>query len=311
MAYKNEKMDTDYANILSRFGICEPLNIAQIYESAWNIGDNYVLKANKNHVELDKSIRLTHLLLSEAVPVIEYINTTDGEPYVFSDNKYWCLMKRIKGTVFDPFIGEPKQNGIILGKAVAKLHIALINIENEADAHEADFHNELTSWIIPELEKGGTSFVNGVIDSLHTFFERDYKALPRQLIHRDIHTSNLLFENGVLSGYLDFDMSQRNVRIWDVVYLGCSQLVENYQDEARLKIWREIFHGILQGYNELSPLNENEIVAIPAMFIFDEVLFASFYTKTGQPETAKSCMEMANWLYENIYSIVKDLMNNE
>jgi hypothetical protein len=79
-------------------------------------------------------------------------------------------MKRIKGTVFDPFIGEPKQNGIVLGKAVAKLHIALKNIDNEADAHEADFHNELTSWIIPELKKGGISFVNGVMDSLHTFF---------------------------------------------------------------------------------------------------------------------------------------------
>jgi adenylate kinase family enzyme len=233
---KGNIMDIDFADILSQFGICEPLNTAQIYRSAWNIDDNYVLKTNENHVEFDKSIKLARLLLSENVPVIEYINTTDGEPYVFADNKYWCLMKRIKGTVFDPFIGEPKQNGIVLGKAVAKLHIALKNIENEADAHEADFHNELSSWIIPELKKGGISFVNGVMDSLHTFFEQDYKDLPRQLVHRDIHTSNLLFENGVLSGYLDFDMSQRNVRIWDVVYLCCSQLVENYRDEARLKM---------------------------------------------------------------------------
>jgi len=46
---------------------------------------------------------------------------------------------------------------------------------------------------------------------------------------------------------------------------------------------------------------------MPAMFIFDEVLFTSFYTKIGQLEIAISCMEMTNWLYENIYSIVKEV----
>ena len=248
-------------------------------------------------------------MLAEGIPVIEYIDTTDGNLYVVADDKYWCLMKRINGTVFDPFIGDPKQNGINLGKAVAELHIALKNIENKADAHEVDFYNELTAWIIPELEKGGVSFADGVMDSLHTFFERVYKLLPRQLIHRDIHTSNLLFENGILSGYLDFDMSQKNVRIWDVVYLACSQLVENYRDEARLKMWREIFVGILHGYSKLLPLNEDEIKAMPAMFIFDEVLFTAFYSKIGEIETAKCCMEMTSWLHENIYSIVKEGTN--
>jgi len=306
---KGNIMDNNFENILSLFGICEPLEIKQIYRSAWSIGDDCVLKTSGNQAEFDKSIKLTRLLLSESVPVIEYIDTTDGKPYVFTDNKYWCLMKRIKGTVFYPFIGDAKQNGIILGKAVAELHIALKNIENKIDAHEVDFHNELTSWIIPELEKGGVSFADGVMDSLHTFFEREYHSLPRQLIHRDIHTSNLLFENGVLTGYLDFDMSQKNVRIWDVVYLACSQLVENYRDEVRLKIWREIFVGILHGYNELLPLNEDEIKSIPAMFIFDEVLFAAFYSKIGEIETARCCMEMTNWLHENIYSIVKEGTN--
>jgi hypothetical protein len=56
-------------------------------------------------------------------------------------------------------------------------------------------------------------------------------------------------------------------------------------------------------------LSECELKAIPAMFIFDEVLFTSFYTKIGQPEIARNCMEMTNWLYENIHSIVKEVTN--
>jgi hypothetical protein len=45
-------------------------------------------------------------------------------------------MKKIKGKCFDPFKGELKQNGIVLGKAVAELHKALKNIENKVDTYD-------------------------------------------------------------------------------------------------------------------------------------------------------------------------------
>jgi len=296
----------DFDNILPRFfGTSRPPSISHIYRNAWSIGDDYVLKSSGNQGEFDKSIQLNRLLLSEGIPVIEYIDTTECKPYVFADDRYWCLMKRIKGTVFDPYVGDPKQNGFILGKAVAELHQALKCIEDKTDIHEADFHNEFISWILPELERGGISLADGVIDSLHAFFEQDYRLLPRQLIHRDMHTSNLLFEENVLTGYLDFDLCQRNVRIFDIVYLGCSQLVENYMDIARLAMWREIFSGVFQGYNELLPLNEEEMNAILPLFLFDQVLFTAFYLKIGQLETAKSCLEMINWMYENMAFLFK------
>lgn len=291
-------------DILSNFGVSDPKSIEQIYRSAWDIDDTYVLKTNDEKNQLDKSILLNRLLNSEGVPAIEYIDTTDGRPYTYFDDKYWCLMKKIKGTCFDPFVGDAKQNGIMLGKAVAVLHKALKNIEKKIDTYDLDFSHELSSWIIPEVEKNGVSFNDGVMENIVAFFDRDYKALPRQLIHRDMHTSNLLYNNGVFT-YLDFDMSQRNVRIFDIVYLGCSQLVENYKDETRLKQWREIFNGILLGYNQLSPLSEEEMNAIPLLFVFNEMLFTAYYLKIGQLETAQSCKEMTNWLYENIASIIR------
>ena len=154
----------------------------------------------------------------------------------------------------------------------------------------------------PELEKNNIAFTDGVIERLQHFFLQDYESLPRQLIHRDLHTSNFLFENGILSGYLDFDLSQRNVRIWDIVYLGCSLLVDNHKDKKRLKEWRDIFFGIVHGYSELLPLSDDEICAMPALFVFDDVLFTAFYSKIGQPEIARNCMELAYWLHENIAS---------
>lgn len=45
-----------------------------------------------------------------------------------------------------------------------------------------------------------------------------YEELPRQLIHRDVHLGNFLFDQGTFSGYIDFDLSQRNIRVFDLCY---------------------------------------------------------------------------------------------
>jgi len=296
-------METDLKYILSCFGMYDPSFITKIYRSAWDIDDTYILKANDNKGQLEKSVFLNRLLLSEGVPVIEYIDAADDKPYVYFAGKYWCLMKKINGKCFDPFTGDLNHNGTVLGKAVAVLHKALKSIENKIDTCDTDFFSELLTWIAPELEKNNIFLNDGVMDSIVAFLSGDYKTLPRQLIHRDMHTGNLLYENGTFY-YVDFDMSQRNVRIFDIVYLGCSQLVENYKDETRLKQWREIFMGVLQGYGELLPLSENERKAMPYLFVFIEILFTAFYLKTGQPEIAKSCTDMINWLHENIASII-------
>jgi hypothetical protein len=185
-------VETNLTSILSGFGVSDPSSIKQIYRSAWDIDDEYVLKTNKDKNQLKKSIFISRLLLSEE---------------------------------------------------------------------------------------------------------------PRQLIHRDMHTSNMIFKDGEFS-YLDFDMSQRNVRIFDIAYLGCSQLIDNYKDEVRLKQWREIFRGILQGYNQLLPLSEDELKAVPVLFVFIEVLFTAFFLKIGQPETAESCLKMTNWLFDNMSSLI-------
>lgn len=40
-----------------------------------------------------------------------------------------------------------------------------------------------------------------------------YSKLPIQLIRREVHLGNLLFDNNKFSGYIDFDLSQKNIRI--------------------------------------------------------------------------------------------------
>ena len=155
---------------------------------------------------------------------------------------------------------------------------------------------ELEEWILPALR--------GIPNELEVYcrmFGPLYETLPRQLIHRDTHLGNLLFEDGAFTGWLDFDMCQVNARVHDICYMGACILFDddNYREENRVRQWRGIFRGMLEGYGGQLPLAENELAAVPHMFVLIELKFAAYYTREGQADTAQRCIDKAQWLFDH------------
>lgn len=284
--------------IFARFGIGPALDVRQIYKSAWDLDDAYILKRNTDKAQLEKSIKISRLLLEEGIPAPQYLQTPDGADWVAADGFYYALMKKIHGHTFDPFTGVPRENGVLLGEVLADIHTALGRIEKKLACYEADSIKELTGWITKEIQEKNTEMPEEILEYCRSF-SSVYHKLPRQLIHRDMHLGNLLFADGVFVGYLDFDISQINVRVFDLCYMGASMLVENYTDDARLHTWREIFAGLLFGHQKKHPLTEDEREAVPYLFVLIEVTFAAFFSQIGQTELSKSCVEMTKWLFEN------------
>jgi hypothetical protein len=64
-------VEINLTSILSGFGVSDPSSIKQIYRSAWDIDDEYVLKTNKDKNQLEKSIFISRLLLSEEAPAVD------------------------------------------------------------------------------------------------------------------------------------------------------------------------------------------------------------------------------------------------
>ena len=270
------------------------MEIKQIYKSAWSVNGQYILKRYSGKAALEKSIALSELLLPEGVPVPEYCKRLDGASYVRAGNAYYVLMKKIKGRHMNPYRGRPYRNGVMLGRLVARLHMTLQAVENKIECPDADYMRELDDWILPNLDD--IKPAREIVAYCRSFGPL-YHSLPRQLIHRDVHTGNLLFRGRRLTGILDFDNSQINARLHDLCYLGATAPVGNYQKEKRLRRWRKIFRGILSGYHEKLELTSEEYEAVPSMFVFIELNFAAFFAKTGRRDIAKSCMEMTEWLY--------------
>ena len=283
-------------DILGFWGIKATGAAEQIYRSAWDIDDTYILKNSADKNQLEKSVALSDLLLKQGISAPEYLRTPEGGAWVPVQDTGYVLMRKIRGHYCDPYKGDPFENGVMLGGLVAKLHLAMQKIGEAFACYEADFMQELDGWMTDSLKENAVHVPPEILDYCRSFGSL-YASLPRHLIHRDLHLGNMLFSDGAFSGYLDFDMSQKNVRLHDVCYLGLTMLVDNDQDKSRFDIWRTIFRGVLTGYQETFALTDNEIRAIPYMFVLIELIFAAFYAQTGQADTAAGCVGMTERLY--------------
>jgi prepilin-type processing-associated H-X9-DG protein len=56
------------------------------------------------------------------------------------------------------------------------------------------------------------------------------RELPIQLIHRDAHPANMLFLDGRISGWLDFELIVRGPRLFDLCYCATSILMNGMDD---------------------------------------------------------------------------------
>ena len=122
--------------------------------------------------------------------------------------------------------------------------------------------------------------------------------MPRQLIHRDVHAHNVLFDDGRLSGWLDFDIGQKNVRIFDLAYLLSGLLIGNMDTPEKVELWHTIYNSLVHGYCEVNPLSDDEIDALPVLMIVIEFLFVWFWDERGNAEQRKVAREVAGWLYD-------------
>lgn len=81
-----------------------------------------------------------------------------------------------------------------------------------------------------------------------------YDMLPRQLIHRDVHFGNFLFDHGEFSGYIDFDLSQKNIRIFDICYFLTGLLSSQIGSGLDTEEWLRIVKDAAAGYERWIPL---------------------------------------------------------
>ena len=275
----------------------ESEEVKQIYTSAWLVGEQYVLKVYDDCVALERNIKILRALAENDIPVAKVFSTKEGTSYVEEEGVFFVLTARLPGSnlmQFDKELSIATQMGWIIGD----LHAAFRTCEKEIEFWDNSL--ELKGWIRAAFEKNEWKYVSKeAFDVLVNRLEVLYDNLPRQLIHRDVHFGNFLFDKGKFSGYIDFDLSQRNIRIFDLCYFLLGLLSEEEKLELSKAQWFEIVEKTLAGYEQISPLNEAEKKAIPLVMEAIELLFVAWFTENDNVHCAKDALQLYEFVKEH------------
>ncbi|HBD63053.1 MAG TPA: hypothetical protein DC038_01325 [Clostridiales bacterium] len=225
------------------------------------------------------------------------------------------LTRGIKGNPLsksDRFGESRREFGNKYGESIARLHRALTVIESEIQPYEQNLYTHVTGWALLEVRKQNIQFNMGLPD---TFFE-DYinnfsilfDKLPKQLIHRDPNPSNILFDGGEVTGFIDFDLSERNVRLWDPCYCATGILSEWRGIDDIYEKWLDVLEGILHGYDNVNPLTFEEKQAVFYIICSIQMICVAYFEGvTEYKELAKTSREMLKSIWKNEMHIRKIL----
>ena len=280
---------------LKNFGISGVNSIVRVEDKdMWRIDDKYFCKTYKDLDCLERVLLIYNELHEAEVPIAVYNKTNTGELYTEFEGLYYTLMDKVAGLHIDY---QKDADIFLFGKDFAKLHIGLKNLTDKikCDTINADLMEQLNGWIIQEITNKNIAIRKEIIDYCMNFDEL-YHKLPRQIINRDPHGGNILFETGKVSAFLDFDIGEVNARLFDICYcmdLGHGKNIDEIIKQSEK--WFDILKKFLSGYNSVSEFKDEELEALPYMFISIQLLTVAFIS----PDKAVRENAYLNWLYDN------------
>lgn len=303
--------------LLERWGL-QNERITDIYyengeqnEHAFSIGDKYTMKCfsklSKANTCVDISRAVDRVGLSAATP----IETMDGEIVVTDGSLYFVLTNRLHGErikVAELYQDDGLAKARSIGEMVGQLSLALKQIDVLVD--DISLYDSVVNWALPKV-KNAVGLPERLCKALiHGFGER-YSRLPRQIIHRDPNPGNLIVANEQW-GFLDFDLSEKNVRIFDPCYAATAILSESF-DETNPKqqeAWIAIYQNIIRGYDSVAKLSEDEIEAIPTVVLSIQLICCAWFADQEKYRQLFSInCKMTRWLCEHFDQLsVKSLV---
>ena len=134
-------------------------------------------------------------------------------------------------------------------------------MEEELTVDDTDIFKIVSEWALPNVQKQNEQCSMGLPDSFFMEYLEQFgelqAMLPRQIIHRDPNPGNILFDGDAVSGFIDFDLSERNIRLFDPCYCATGVL-SGAEIDGEFEKWLGIAKHILRGYDAEMPLTAEE-----------------------------------------------------
>lgn len=292
------KMKETIEEILPAWGM-ERGQIVQIYPFTWEIDGSYVIKRYDDKAQMERNCRIAALLSTCGIPVAKMVPAKNGEKYADHQDVYFLLSEKLQGSNLSD--RKDQKTAYKMGCAIARLHEAFLICEKEMEFWDNSLLKEMQGWVQETLGRNEWEIISQkeyakAVETLDAV----YVDLPTQLIYRDVHFGNFLFAQGELSGYIDFDLSQRNIRIFDICYFLTGLLSEETDDAFTKEEWLASVKAVAAGYESVVPLSIKEKAAIPCVMACIELLCAAYFIRVKDTRRAGD----ACWIFRLVLIMV-------
>ncbi len=241
-------------------------NTGKQSENSYYIGDGYVMKYSTNFAVIKKSTLFS-----------EVFKLNNGDDYLQCGELYFIVTKRIYGNQLKCVdIFNDTSIALTIGENIAKLHNKLKFYDID-DFEQANIYDDCINNLNKVQKVANLS--NELCEKYKNEFGKLINKLPTQLIHRDINPSNMIFAGKEFKGFVDFDLTEVNVRIFDICYCATAILSECFNNQIDFEVWQEILDNLIKGYNSINKLSKEEIEAIPYVIYSIEIICIAYFSK--------------------------------
>ncbi|ERK31330.1 aminoglycoside phosphotransferase [Clostridium intestinale URNW] len=294
--------------ILLNWDLRENADIKSLYgfngsklENIWGIDDKFILKASINLAGLKQHILISKDLHEAGFDGPIPVETTNNKEYVEYQNIYFMLSRKIEGkSLTSKEVYEDLNKARYLGEIIGQLHLILERYDKDLICNEPDIKN-ITSGAHEDIK----NLMNLPIDFYKKYdeeFGKLYPYLNKHIIHRDPNPSNIIMRDDKLVSFIDFELSERNLRIFDPCYAATSILSETFSEKTakELEVWFIIFKEIIEGYDSVCNLTKEEKQAIPYVIYSIQIVCIAYFSKFNKYKNLTEInIKMLKFLYEN------------
>lgn len=282
-------MYEDIYGVLTNWDIA-PDPVVQSHASVWEVGGSYMLKNYSDIPSLLRNAEILSRLRKAGIPAAEVIPTKENGIFAKMGDHACLLTRKLDGKHYSGSITP--EFSYQVGTILARLHMAFQTLEGNIQPWDNSLLGEMSGWIRSKLEENQWQVVPlPIFEEVFSSLSACYDSLPVQMIHRDVHLGNFLFSGEGFSGYIDFDLSQRNIRIFDLCYYLAGLLARESAADLAAP-WGQIVKATITGYETLLPLSPEEKAAIPIVMQSIEILFAAYFVSVQDLACAADAVEV-------------------
>lgn len=309
--------ETELRKVLSNWDIPQDLNIDYVKivdgtktaNNVWQIGGEYILKTG-DRAALLRNARVAKAIAAQGLATSLPVPTKRGDD-ITDDGSDFVLIRKLKGEPLpkaERFGADCERYSFKYGQSIARLHNALAAVEKDIQPFEQNLFAHVSEWALPQVKKQNIQWSMGLPESFFEEYVNGFGALfdklPKQLIHRDPNPCNILFSGNEVSGFADFDLSERNVRLWDPCYCATGILSEQRGAENAYDKFPTILGAILRGYDSINSLTAEEKQAVYHVICSIQMICVAYFESVNDyKDLAKTNREMLLYIIEQKNSI--------